>query len=181
MQAAGWSGRDRTRALAEWHDVDGLPPVPRPRPGVEVLLALFRHGTLAFLAVQAVEAAYAPIDIYLSDPDPDLARWALDPAPGAFRWAVATAVVLLPVWAWLALRARRRVRAETALRRATARLWPAPTIMAVAAAVYLSASVTVIHGYPVGDGTLPAGLMPLANIPAAAGAFALTRPDLAEG
>ncbi len=184
MAAAGWPAHDRGLALADWHDMPGGPPVPRPRPGfdlAEFLLALFRYGILSILAWQGVEVAHALIDVGMPPgDDPEAADWAFSSALYSFRWAVATTVVLAPVFAWLVLRDARSLRAEPMLRRAPARRLPAITVMAAAAAVFLSALVGIVYGFLTGDARLPALLRSLAVIAAAATVFLLTRRDLRE-
>ena len=184
LARAGWSERDRRRALAEWSD-SGFPvPVPRPArgpAGSEAVLYLFLFGLLGALAVEVTLMLRALVDVYFltevaaaqDHSDPVAAEgYIYESALRTFRWGAAALVVLGPVLAWLVVVDRRRLRAAPAERTAPARTVPALVVVALAGISFLGSAMTIVYQFLTGEPQMAALLKLSAVAVVAAATFA---------
>lgn len=179
LREAGWAEADRRRAMSAFHDGVFLPPVPRPRAGVDardLFVQGLLFGTLAAVAINATTLLHALIEVGFAEVDPRgpraTVRWAL----ADFRGAVAALVVVVPIHAWLAWWERRRRSRDPVLVRSALKRWMTYATLLVASGFFIGALVTVVHQFLTGDPGAEALLKAGAVALVSGGVFAYARP-----
>lgn len=152
---AGWS-RDQIRdGMANFADIDFRVPVPRPRAEVsarDAFLYLLMFSTLYVSAYQFGSLCFQFVNLALPDPaDPPFLA---DMARRRLRWAIASLIVAVPVFGFVARFISREITAEPARRNSAIRKWLTYLTLLVAALVIVGDSITLIYNLLSGEMTL---------------------------
>lgn len=150
LSDAGWSGREVEAALQGWHDVAGMPPVPRARPYVsarEALLHALLLVALGMVCWHTSSLGFAVIDSTVPDPVGQAAY-------ASMRFSIAALVVFLPVFLLLDRRLARRITQGDERLRSRARRGFASLTVMVAALVLLGDLAASVFALLSGDMTL---------------------------
>jgi hypothetical protein len=152
---AGWS-RDQIRdGMADFADVDFRVPVPRPRAEVsarDTFLYLLMFSTLYVSAYQFGSLCFQLVNLAL--PDPADQPFLADMARRRLRWAVASLIVAVPVFGFVARFISREITAEPARRNSAIRKWLTYLTLLVAALVIVGDGITLIYNLLSGEMTL---------------------------
>ena len=145
LTGAGWQDGEVAQALSGWQDAGLRLPVPYPRPQVsarEALLYGLLFATLLGLCWNLVTLGFALIEDWLGT-RPD---WRGTYIP---RWAIATLIVVTPLFLWLYLHIERGHRARA--RASVVRRWFGAVTCLLAALTLLGAAISVVYGLLSGD------------------------------
>lgn len=169
LRDAGWP-EDRIQAgLAQWHRIEGLPPVPRPRRTLSPRDALV-HG-LGFAALAILSWHVTRIGILaveeLTPAAGDTHTWG-----GSARWPVSMLVVFLPIFVLIHLR---RPADDSSL----VRRWLAALSGFLAGMTLLGTLATAVQAFLAGDLTLRFALKALVVVVTAGLVFVTYRGELA--
>jgi len=151
---AGWSDCEVSDALAEYSEVEFMPPVPRPRPRLtarDVFIYAVLFTALTFTATNLINLVHAILDIRM--PDPADNEYLVRSATGRLRWSVATLVVAAPVYFWMLFYTNRRIEKDQGHRRSLVRIWLTYLALFVAGLVFLGDTTVVIYQFLQGEAT----------------------------
>ena len=176
LTRAGWSVSEVQEALDAWADTPFSPPIPRPQATVsarDFFVYALTFGVLIFAAVNLVTLLHALIDTAFARGE-DFRRWQI-------RWSMAVLIVTVPVYLWLTIRERGKLRRDPALYRSAIRKWLIWIALLIAAATLLADLVAVINRLLQGDLTVQFLLKALVVAGVAGGIFAYYLEDNRRG
>ena len=176
LTRAGWSVSEVQEALDAWADTPFSPPIPRPQATVsarDFFVYALTFGVLIFAAVNLVTLLHALIDTAFARGE-NVRRWQI-------RWSMAVLIVTVPVYLWLTIRERGKLRRDPALYRSAIRKWLIWIALLIAAATLLGDLVMVINRLLQGDLTVQFLLKALVVAGVAGGIFAYYLEDNRRG
>jgi hypothetical protein len=145
LRAAGWSEQQVGGVLDAWAEVDFPVPVPRPRASLsarDAFLYLVLFATLYYTVWHLGSLLFDLINHAL--PDPAAARG--DEYFGSsMRWSVASLLIAFPVFAFVANRLARELRAHPIKRLSPVRRWLTYLTLYLAAIALICDVTTLVY------------------------------------
>ena len=146
LAQAGWPAEQTRGAMAVYADVAFPVPVPRPRPYlsareaflylvlfVSLYLAAWHLGSLLF---DLVNQAF---------PDASEAAWERGRRPSSIRWSMASVIIALPVFLFMARHLALELARSPAKRLSAVRRWLTYLTLFVAAGVLIGDMITLVY------------------------------------
>ncbi|MEL7023069.1 MAG: DUF5671 domain-containing protein [Pseudomonadota bacterium] len=146
LRDAGWSSDQISGALENWAQIDFPIPVPKPKAHLSakdafVYLILFSAlyvtaYNLGALLFQFIEIAF---------PDATERSYVTEYRESRIRWAVASLIVAFPVFFYAERWVRKTIAAEPTRRNSLVRKWLTYLTMALAVAIVVGDSISLIY------------------------------------
>jgi hypothetical protein len=143
----GWPPDQVNGALGAFADVTFPVPVPRPKPYLsarEAFVYLVLFTTLYVAAFNLGSLLFELINRAFPDPSADPVA-SLEASREAIRWSISILIVTFPVFAFVAWRNDRAVRADPTLRLSEVRRWLTYLTLFVAAGVLIGDVTSVVY------------------------------------
>lgn len=151
---AGWPGEQVREALSGYAESEFVVPVPRPKPYLtarDAFIYLVLFWALGLSAYYLGLLIFHLIDMVFQDPAPlRPGSWGQD----KIRWAISVLVVSFPLYLYLAKKTAAEVEAEASKRTSKVRKWLTYMTLFVASTIIISALVTLIYKFLMGDLTI---------------------------
>jgi hypothetical protein len=145
LRHAGWEAEQVQGALAAYASVDFPVPVPRPRPSLsarEAFMYLLLFTTLYVVAYNLGSLLFQ----FINRAFPDPASYASETyVRNSIRWSVASLVVALPVFLYMASLTNSAARRDPNKRTSPVRRWLTYLTLFIAACVLIGDVVTLVY------------------------------------
>jgi hypothetical protein len=145
LRAAGWSEEQVGGVLDAWSEVDFPVPVPRPRASLsarDAFLYLVMFATLYYTVWHLGSLLFDLINHAL--PDPAAVR-GYDYFSSSMRWSVASLLIAFPVFAFVANRLAKELRAHPIKRLSPVRRWLTYLTLYLAAIALICDVTTLVY------------------------------------
>ena len=155
LASAGWPPEQVRSVLAGYADIDFPVPVPRPQPYLSPRDAFLYLLLFAALYLSAWHLGSLLFDlINHAFPDAADAAWMVDGRMQSMRWSVASLVIAMPVFLFVARLLAREERANPARRLSAVRRWLTYLTLFVAATVLICDLIALVYNVLGGEITV---------------------------
>ena len=154
LRQAGWDRAQVAGAINQFADIEFAVPVPKPTPSLDArdaFMYVLLYSTLYFSAHNLCTLLFELIN--RAFPDPAAAQWAAMLSEETLRWSVSALIVSLPVFAFVASKLAREVRADLTKRASKVRRQLTYLTLFVAAMVLIGDVTTLVYNLLGGDMT----------------------------
>lgn len=152
LRQAGWDRAQVVGAINQFADVEFAVPVPKPTPSLDArdaFMYVLMYSTLYFSAHNLCAVLFELIN--RAFPDPAANQWAAMMSEETLRWSVSALMVALPVFAFVASKLAREVRADLTKRASKVRRQLTYLTLFVASIVLIGDVTTLVYNVLGGD------------------------------